>query len=42
MGGWLLSGLASYVLGRLFAGPLLRSLLGFLVAAHRVQRRGRA
>jgi uncharacterized membrane protein YdjX (TVP38/TMEM64 family) len=28
MGGWLLSGLASYVLGRLFAGPLLRSLLG--------------
>jgi uncharacterized membrane protein YdjX (TVP38/TMEM64 family) len=28
MAGWLLSGLASYVLGRLFAGPLLRSLLG--------------
>jgi uncharacterized membrane protein YdjX (TVP38/TMEM64 family) len=28
MGGWLLSGLVSYVLGRLFAGPLLRSLLG--------------
>ena len=28
LGGWLLSALASYLLGRLFAGPLLRSLLG--------------
>jgi uncharacterized membrane protein YdjX (TVP38/TMEM64 family) len=28
MGGWLLSALLSYLLGRLLAGPLLRSLLG--------------
>jgi uncharacterized membrane protein YdjX (TVP38/TMEM64 family) len=28
LGGWLLSALASYLLGRLFAGPLLRALLG--------------
>jgi uncharacterized membrane protein YdjX (TVP38/TMEM64 family) len=28
MGGWLLSALASYLLGRLLAGPLLHSLLG--------------
>jgi uncharacterized membrane protein YdjX (TVP38/TMEM64 family) len=28
LGGWLLSALASYALGRLFAGPLLRALLG--------------
>ena len=28
MGGWLLSALLSYLIGRLLAGPLLRSLLG--------------
>jgi uncharacterized membrane protein YdjX (TVP38/TMEM64 family) len=28
MGGWLLSALLSYLIGRLVAGPLLRSLLG--------------
>jgi uncharacterized membrane protein YdjX (TVP38/TMEM64 family) len=28
LGGWLLSALLSYLLGRLLAGPLLRSLLG--------------